>query len=350
MRSLGNDLKKRGIHAAVLFSLDPDKPDPNFIYITNANVLGIAVQTPSYTKVFVAEMEMEKVKGRSDLRVEVLRRDSLQKELNSIKKRTRRKLCVGCDYSQASHSHVRVIQESSGALMKDIKEMCENRRKIKSPKELGLMRKACRLTDRIFRSICTEIQKGNLRTEAQVKAAIVHDILRMGCTPAFDPLVASGKNASIPHHVATSRRLKRGFLIIDMGVRYKEYCSDMTRTVFIGTPTARERERYIHVKEVQKRVVDMATPGAQLGVLDDEARQKLGDYPHALGHGIGLCAHEIPRIARGCTTKVEKGMTIAIEPGMYKEGSFGIRIEDTVHIADRPERLTRTTRELITIQ
>ena len=156
---------------------------------------------------------------------------------------------------------------------------------------------------------------------------------------SFETIVASGLRSALPHGRATAQRLPRnGFLTLDFGVILNGYCSDMTRTVFFGQPTRRQRLTYDAVREAQQAAVAAVKPGVSCGDVDEAARSVLRKadlaeyFTHSTGHGVGLEIHEAPRIATGQTQSLLPGMVVTIEPGVYLAGEFGIRIEDMVAV------------------
>jgi Xaa-Pro aminopeptidase len=158
---------------------------------------------------------------------------------------------------------------------------------------------------------------------------------------SFPTIAASGIRSALPHGVASSAKLpRRGFLTLDFGVVLQGYCSDMTRTVYLGRPKAKERAAYQAVFEAQQAGVDAVRPGVSCAEVDEAARGVLRQaglaeaFTHSTGHGVGLEIHESPRIGVGQSDRLRSGMVITIEPGIYLAGQFGIRIEDTVAVTD----------------
>jgi len=172
--------------------------------------------------------------------------------------------------------------------------------------------------------------------------------------PAFETIVAGGPRSALPHAQPTGAKFAAGQLIVvDMGAVQEGYCSDMTRMLFIGTPTPKVKRAYRAVLEAQLAAIDAVRAGAATARVDGAARRVLKGYGldqafvHSTGHGLGLEIHEPPRIGRKDKMKLATGMAITIEPGVYLEGSFGIRIEDTVVVTETGcEILTPTPKEL----
>jgi Xaa-Pro aminopeptidase len=169
----------------------------------------------------------------------------------------------------------------------------------------------------------------------------------------FDPVVAAGPNGARPHHTPTDRVIEAGDpVVLDFGTRVDGYPSDQTRTlVFGGEPSARVRAVHDVVCEAQRAGVAAVEPGARAGDVDAAARAVIeaagyGDaFVHRTGHGVGLEVHEEPYVASGLERRLEPGMVFSVEPGVYLDGAFGVRIEDLVVVTDEGcERLNRTPR------
>jgi Xaa-Pro aminopeptidase len=227
-------------------------------------------------------------------------------------------------------------------------------RLVKDEDELGIMREAALLGCRLFDHILGYLRPG-LR-EIEVAAELEHQARLLGAQGmSFDTIVASGKRSALPHGHATDTRLpKRGFLTLDFGIIHDGYCSDMTRTVYFGSPRPDERNAYQAVLEAQESAVAAVTAGALCGDVDEAARSVLRNaglaevFTHSTGHGVGLEIHEAPRVGANQTTRLQAGMVVTIEPGIYLEGRFGIRIEDMVAVTrNGGEVLTPAPKALI---
>jgi len=220
-------------------------------------------------------------------------------------------------------------------------------RMVKDEAELAIMREAAQIGSNLFDHILNVLRPG-LR-EVEVAAELEHAARVAGAEGmSFDTIVASGVRSALPHGHATEARLpRRGFLTLDFGIIHKGYCSDMTRTVYFGKPRPNERAAYEAVLEAQESGVAAVATGVRCGDVDEAARSVLRAvglaeaFSHSTGHGVGLEIHEPPRIASGQTTRLEAGMVVTIEPGVYLPGQFGIRIEDMVAV-------TRTGGEILT--
>ena len=195
-------------------------------------------------------------------------------------------------------------------------------------------------------------------TEFEV-AGILESALRQAGSDGFPfpSIVASGPNAALPHARPTARKLTRGdFLLLDFGARVGGYCSDITRTFVIGQASAEQRDIYEVVRLANERATRAVRPGMSGRDADGVARGYIEDrgfgdlFGHSLGHGIGLEVHEAPRLAKTAEGPLVAGAVVTVEPGIYRPGWGGVRIEDDVHLSPGGAQvLTRFTRELIEI-
>lgn len=228
-----------------------------------------------------------------------------------------------------------------------IKEIEINIRDVKSKKEILFIKKACSLADECFNLIWSNIKKKKYKKEKDIEQEINLFAAKNNLELAFKPIVASGKNSSIPHH-DNSSKLTNGFLVIDLGFKYKGYCSDATRTFYLGKPSKKEKELYELVLQAQQKIISDIYPGVQEKTLKNNIEEYLKDehkhFIHSLGHGIGVEVHEFPLIGK-TNTKLKENQVITIEPGVYKKQ--GIRIEDVVVVAKKPEILTGFTKDLL---
>jgi len=225
--------------------------------------------------------------------------------------------------------------------------LVEPLRLIKDEDELAIMTEAALLGCRLFDHMLGFIRPGI--KEIEVAAELEHQARLWGAEGmSFETIVASGARSALPHGRATTLALpRRGFLTLDFGVILKGYCSDMTRTVYFGKPKAEERHAYQAVLEAQEAGVAAVAAGVTCGEVDEAARSILRReglaeaFSHSTGHGVGLEIHETPRIGAGQATRLQPGMVVTIEPGIYLAGKFGIRIEDMVAV-------TRTLGQILT--
>ena len=220
--------------------------------------------------------------------------------------------------------------------------------------EIATMRAAAALGCRLFEGMLATMQPG--MAETAVAAELEHAARMAGAEAmSFPTIVASGERSSLPHGNATAAKLpRRGFVTLDFGVVLDGYCSDMTRTIHMGPARAGERNAYDAVLEAQEAGVAAVRAGVSGGDVDEAARGVLRKagladwFTHSTGHGVGLEIHEGPRLAAKQTQILEAGMVITIEPGIYRPGKFGVRIEDMVLVTARGgEILTPATKAWI---
>ncbi len=232
--------------------------------------------------------------------------------------------------------------------------MVETQRMVKTEQEIGLIRRSVELNSQAFEAALATVHPGSTR-EADLAAEIDYRSRKLGAEgPAFDTIVASAARTALPHAQPSQRILgENELLLIDMGATLEGYASDMTRTVYLGTPTARIKRTYGAVLEAQLAAIDAVRPGVTAGSVDKRAREVLRaagldkQFVHSTGHGLGLEIHEPPRLGKKDKTRLLEGMAITIEPGAYLEGYGGIRIEDTVVVTRTGcEVLTPTSKEL----
>jgi Xaa-Pro aminopeptidase len=218
-------------------------------------------------------------------------------------------------------------------------------RMVKDGGEVALIEKAAHLGCRLFEEIVPRMDAG--MTEIAVAAQLEFLARGLGAEGmSFESIVASGPRSALPHGRASLAKLPRkGFVTLDFGVILNGYCSDMTRTVHLGGARREERSAYDAVLEAQQAAAQAVRPGATCGDIDEAARGVLRKaglakwFTHSTGHGVGLEIHEQPRVAAGQETRLEPGMVITIEPGVYLPGKFGIRIEDMVAVTERGARV-----------
>lgn len=212
---------------------------------------------------------------------------------------------------------------------------------IKDTDEIAKMRKAAALGCRLFEEMLGVIEPG--MAESRVAAELEYRARLAGAEAmSFPTIVASGERSALPHGTASAAKLpKRGFVTLDFGVVLDGYCSDMTRTVHMGRATDEERSVYDAVLAAQEAGVATVRAGVTGGDVDEAARSVLRSarldkwFTHSTGHGVGLEIHEGPRLAAKQNQKLEPGMVVTIEPGVYMPGKFGVRIEDMVLVTAR---------------
>lgn len=231
--------------------------------------------------------------------------------------------------------------------------LVERLRMVKSPEEIALIRRSVETNSRAFEEAVKHIRIG-IR-EADLAAEIDYRMRRLGAEgPAFETIVAFRERTALPHASPGGRRLGTGELIlVDMGASVDGYASDMTRVLHSGRAGRKVKQVYAAVLEAQLAAIGAARPGIAAQTVDRAARSVLRKkgfekaFVHSTGHGLGLEIHEAPRLGKKDRTRLESGMAVTIEPGVYLEGMGGVRIEDTVVLNGAGcEVLTPTPKEL----
>ncbi len=235
---------------------------------------------------------------------------------------------------------------------------------VKNKTQIDKIKKACKITDSIFTEIIKHLRQ-DLRgsTEIQLRDFILEQIKKRGLKESFPPIVTCGKRAGNEIHPQSTNNKLSGFVIIDFGVIYKKYMSDMTRTIYVACPSLsrtgpskEEKEIYNLMLKSQELGINIASPGVYCADLDEIVRNSLGKYKkyfiHTLGHGVGTKIHEKPIIYfKNKKDILKENMIITIEPGIYIKNKYGIRIEDTCQIVKKGcIALTKSTKELIVIE
>lgn len=246
---------------------------------------------------------------------------------------------IGWDSDVSYKQYLQLLSIANGRQLVDIGNLIEMQRCVKSAREISLIAKAQEVTDRCFEEILPYIREGV--SEIDVASRLEYIILSKGCSLAFDSIVAFGSNAAVPHAHRSERKLCQGeFVLMDFGAKYQGYCSDMTRTICLGTPSVRQAEVYDCVLQAQLNALEHIKSGLTGAECDAFARDALaskglGEYfTHSLGHGLGVDIHEGLAFSPKCQSVIPSGSVMSVEPGVYIDGELGVRIEDIVVIED----------------
>jgi Xaa-Pro aminopeptidase len=264
---------------------------------------------------------------------------------------------VGFEAHALSYAdHVRLA--AVGPALVPLDRPVEVLREVKDSGEIGLIARACEISDAALADL---IETGGIapgRTEAQVARQLENLMYEHGAEArAFDTIVATGPNSAIPHHRPTAAVLTTGDLVkIDFGARFAGYHADITRTFVLGEPAGWQREIYDLVQVAQAAGRAALIPGADVRAVDAAARRVIDDagygdrFVHGLGHGVGLDIHEAPSVGQLGSGRLCDGAVVTVEPGVYLPGRGGVRIEDTLVVRSAgPELLTRTGKDLIAL-
>ena len=239
-----------------------------------------------------------------------------------------------------------------------VEEVVENIRIVKDNDEIKKIHQACTLSDRGFDFILKHLKPGV--TELEIKILLENFIRSEGGSTSFESIVAFGKNAAIPHHLSTNEKLQTSnCVLLDFGAKIEGYCSDMTRTVYVGKPDEKFQKMYEATKGAQEVTMDYLATHMKKGFEIKKAQELANSHlstkgfqniPHAIGHGVGLQVHELPYVSPFADEDLVPGMIITNEPGVYIPNLYGVRIEDTVLITQEGlEILTKSPKELIIV-
>lgn len=254
-------------------------------------------------------------------------------------------------------SHAALVSELAGSLeLLPAAGVVEELRAVKDAGEIAAIAEASSIADSIYATLAEEGLVG--RSEADV-AWRIEQLAREGGAQglSFPAIVASGAHGALPHAEPRDVKIEAGQLVVlDLGVMLDGYCSDCTRTFATGDLPARQREVYEVVLDAQQQALDAVRAGASCSELDAIAREVIalaghGDhFGHSLGHGVGIEVHELPTLSTRSDGTLEAGNVVTVEPGIYLEGEFGVRIEDLVVVEDgAPKVLTSFPKELTTV-
>jgi len=271
---------------------------------------------------------------------------------------------LGIAPAQVTVAQKTALQLAAGARVRWLAapDLIERLRAVKDPDELARMRQSARLISDVWTASVRHVKPGV--SELAVAAEIERSMKLQGASgPSFETIVASGPRSAWPHARPTPKLLRKNELVVlDQGAILRDYCSDMTRTVFLGRSSVgaragvrnKVRSLYAAVLEAQEAAMAAIRPGISAASVDVAARKvfkRLGlerYFTHSTGHGLGLEIHEMPRLGRGEETLLEEGMVVTVEPGVYVERLGGIRIEDEVLVtAQGAEVLTSASREFL---
>ena len=244
--------------------------------------------------------------------------------------------------------------------IKSTTEPFYNARIIKDEKEIRILKKASKIIDEMFTICSKKMQVGQKESELQtilMTYAMEQGMFDTGYASTLNPLIiAGGPNGALPHAQVSQRKFKKGDLVVtDLTLRYKGYVSDATRTFALGKISSQANEAYEIVKESQKLGLQSVKPNIDCKDVDFACRKYIEEknygkyFIHSTGHGIGLEVHEFPTVSYRSNTKLKENMAITVEPGIYIENKFGIRIEDSLIVKDRPIIMHKFTKDLLTI-
>lgn len=308
----------------------------NIKYLTNIEAEGILLLTRKENIYITDGRYIEHVHSTLTLYDEIIVND-----INSVSKDDYENFFMFCENVGFEENYVtyagykELIRKYKINNLVETEHIIEKQRMIKDKEEISNIQKACEITDDCFSYILSYIIPG--MTEKQIAEEIEEYFKRRTDGLAFDTIVASGENTSKPHAVPTDRKIqKQDIIMIDMGCKVNGYCSDMTRTFFVGNVPDMIKPVYDLVLKNQVQTLDEMKDGSSTRLLTKMVENdfKLNGHSliHSLGHGLGMEIHEAPYVSYRSDAQLKENMVVTDEPGIYIPGKFGIRIEDTVQI------------------
>src|SRR3989344_3669916 len=343
LKAFQSYLKNKNIDLAFLVH-----PDPNIIYFTQMKPsFALLLVTSSSAELYLSKLDLPpKVSG---ITVTYLQKD-WEKRLSDPKIKK-----IGVCKSALSLQYAEKLQKLyPQAELMDISSTLHQLRAQKTPEEIQKIRKACAITSQAFNALTDNFSSQKFKTEKDVAFFLEKFIRERDAELAFPTIVGSGKNSAVPHHVTSSTKLQKGFLQLDFGACYKNYCSDMSRVLYLGKPSRSEKEHYELVHAAQVTPIKEATGNKPFTDLDKISRKHLGKYSshfiHSLGHGVGVEIHEAPSFSEEAKQTIQPNHIFTIEPGIYFPGKYGIRIEDTLLFDSKAKILTTAPKGLVTLK
>jgi Xaa-Pro dipeptidase len=337
-------------------------PDPNFLYISGYrsglfedNMLFLFPDR--HIEVLTNPLEEEAARQRKDFTVHVERRYGRSERrgmISSILKGCRR---VGINFQGISHKDYEALGVTLGAKeLLDVSDALSVSRMVKDPDELEAISEAAEIISKVVDGVQGLVKEG--MTERELKAQIDYRMVEMGAdSPSFESIVAFGEDTALPHYSAGERRLRRGDnILVDVGARYHLYCSDITRTFFLGRATPLQRAAYAKVLEAQTKAIQAIKQGITGRAVHQIAAEVIdqskfkGRFTHGLGHSLGLEVHDGAGLSLRNPRKLKQNMVMTVEPGIYLPGEGGVRIEDDVVVNyDSCALLTNVSKDLLEI-
>ncbi|MFH1439646.1 MAG: Xaa-Pro peptidase family protein [Candidatus Woesearchaeota archaeon] len=362
INNLRQKLKLQNIHLAII--VNSTLQDPNFFYFSNISpengLLVLPLNSP--VRLYCSTLECGQLKKRSKIKnFYDYDKKTFEKINNLIRKQKIRK--IGLNFSSITVNELKRLKKLFGKGSKelkfvDISDLLRQSRAVKTKEEIKLYSIACNITEQIWDNTLDKIKKKRLKTELHIKDYMENQMKKKHLAPSFPIIVASGRNASIPHYSPQDKKLARGFCVVDFGIKYNGYCTDITRTVFLGKPTDKERKYYSYIYNLvynaKEHAASLIGLGKKTSLVAKKTSSFLGNYEkyftHGLGHGIGLEIHELPNLKLKAKGSFMSRMIFTIEPGVYIKNKLGIRIEDDYLLENNKLiSLTNAPKELVII-
>ena len=340
------------IDCDTLVTFEPE----NLFYLTGfwGEAIGI-LEKGGNTTIIAPELEVGRAKEESENCNVITGERGVGLISTLVTKINKNKVCTDCNDFSLMTSLKKSIPK-----IKSSTEPFYNSRIIKDEKEIKILKKGSKIIDELFDICLKKMKVDQKESELQtilMAYAIEQQMFDTGYKSTLNPLIiAGGPNGALPHAQVSQRKFRKGDLVVvDLTLRYKGYVSDSTRTFAIGKISKQATEAYEIVKESQKLGLKAVKPKVNCKEVDFACRKYIEDnnfgkyFIHSTGHGIGLEVHEAPTVSLRSETLLEENMAITVEPGIYIPNKFGIRIEDSLIVKQKPIVMHKFTKDLVTI-
>lgn len=342
----------RQIDCDTLVAFEPE----NLYYMTGfwGEAIGI-LEKGGNTSIIAPELEVGRAKEESENCNIITGERGVGLISTLVSKIKKNKTCTDCnDFS------VMTTLKKSLPKIKSSTEPFYNSRIIKDKDEIKILKKGSKIIDDMFKICSKKMKVGQKESELQailMAYAMEQQMFDTGYKSTLNPLIiAGGPNGALPHAQVTQRKFKKGDLVVvDLTLRYRGYVSDSTRTFAIGKISQQAKDAYEIVKESQKLGLKTVKPNINCKDVDFACRTYIEEknygkyFIHSTGHGIGLEVHEVPSVSYRSETNLKENMAITVEPGIYIPNKFGIRIEDSLIVKQKPIVMHKFTKDLVTI-
>jgi len=345
IKELQKILREKKLGFAI-FSTD----DPFTFYFSGQSQGDLIIPSKGSPYILSNRLEYELVKKVS--KVKVMKFENPKEYVKIISKKVKGNYAINHKTQTLNHAdwYKKSLKGKLNYLPKEVYDL----RKTKTWDEIKIIKRnvsiTCKIFNELFRDLKNDSKRKNkkFKYETDIRDYLDNRATKLGCTLSYPTIVASGKNSSMPHYHPVDKVKLKGFTVIDFGVKRDGYCSDITRTIYFGKPSKKEKADYEKVLEIQKKMIKMIRPRTYFKILQEISQGDLGKpFIHSLGHGFGIEIHEDP-FFRG-EEQIQMMQTFTIEPGIYYPGKYGIRIEDDIFVSDHDVQILSMslTKELL---
>lgn len=347
-------MKENDLEAILLFNTEDSTPSMFYLTEFNGND-GALIITQNSAKILVDSRYTEEVKEILTDELTLIKTgkksiyETIEEEMKDININN-----IGIEYSKIYHRDFDKIFKDKNWNIVNVDEQLENMRNIKTVEEIETMKKAIKISEDAFVEMLNYVKPGV--TEKYLAAVLEFEMKKRGAEkPGFDTIVGSGFRGALPHGIASEKKIEEGdMIVIDFGARYKGYNADMTRTIGVKSITDKARNVYNTVLKANREAIKAVKAGESGFDIDKIAREIIkeagyGEYfGHGLGHGLGIEVHENISISPRSKHTLKAGNIVTVEPGIYLDGKFGVRIEDDILVLENGyENLNNLSKDLI---